>query len=99
MFISASVQDPDNPGTYEDVALIVVDPRQEVSHAERCRLALEALFARDERVRKGLFRTITLAPFSSRNPEHVELLRRGLVPSDDQMVLTPEQVEDLLFLS
>lgn len=96
MFISASVQSPNDPNTYEDVALIVVDPRPDVPNAERCRLALETLYARDERVRNGLYRTITLAPFSTRNPEHIALLRRGLAPGEDQMVLTPEQVTDLL---
>ena len=96
MFISASVQDPNDPETYEDVALIVVDPRPDVPNHERCRLALEALIARDERIRTGHYRTITLAPFSTRNPEHIALLRRGLAPSEAQMILTPEQVEDLL---
>ena len=101
MYISAEViahPDVTTCSHIEEVALLVIDPRPDVPNSERCRLALEALFARDERVKHGHYRTITLAPFSTRNPAHVNLLRRGLEPDSetDWLILTPEDVDHLL---
>lgn len=99
MFISASViENPDDPDctTYEEVCLIVIDPRPDVPNQERCRLALEALFARDERVKRGQFAAITLAHFVSPSPQDMDRLRAGIPPDHAWLVLTPADVLEIL---